>query len=161
MKRWLRDAGHLGRVAKKKPYLRLDNKNKILRWATEHTLDRGILSRLCPNFWQVLYIYLYVCVQNIRNTFLILSCTPFCPQNSLNSSGHGLCKVSKAFQRDAGPCWLHWFPQLCQVAWMSFRWWTVLDTHRKLLSMKNPAALQFLTQTSAPRSYYHTPFKGT
>jgi hypothetical protein len=26
----LRDAGHLGRVAKKKPYLRLANKNKIL-----------------------------------------------------------------------------------------------------------------------------------
>ena len=45
-------------------------------------------------------------VQNIRNTFLILSCTPFCPQNSLNSSGHGLYRVSKMFHRDAGPCWL-------------------------------------------------------
>ena len=28
-----RDAGLLGRVAKKKPYLRLANKKKILRWA--------------------------------------------------------------------------------------------------------------------------------
>jgi hypothetical protein len=28
--------GLLGRVAKKKPYLRLANKNKILRWAKEH-----------------------------------------------------------------------------------------------------------------------------
>ena len=28
-----RDAGLLGRVAKKKPYLRLANKNKRLRWA--------------------------------------------------------------------------------------------------------------------------------
>ena len=26
-------------------------------------------------------------------------------QNSLNSSGHGLYKVLKAFHRDAGPCW--------------------------------------------------------
>ena len=42
-------------------------------------------------------------VPNIRNTLIILSCTPFCPQNSLNLSGHGLYKVSKAFHRDAGP----------------------------------------------------------
>jgi hypothetical protein len=45
--------------------------------------------------------------ENIRNTFLILSCTHFRPQNSLASSGHGLYKVSKAFHRDAGPRWLH------------------------------------------------------
>ena len=36
VKRQLRDAGLLGRVAKKKPYLRLANKNKILRWAKVH-----------------------------------------------------------------------------------------------------------------------------
>ena len=36
VKRRLWDAGLLGRVAKKKPYLRLTNKNKILRWAKEH-----------------------------------------------------------------------------------------------------------------------------
>jgi hypothetical protein len=36
VKRRLRDAGLLGRVARKKPYLRLDNKNKIIRWAKEH-----------------------------------------------------------------------------------------------------------------------------
>ena len=35
-KRRLRDAGLLGRVAKKKPYLRLVNKRKRLRWAKEH-----------------------------------------------------------------------------------------------------------------------------
>ena len=34
--RRLRDAGLLGRVAKKKPYLRLANKNKRLTWAKEH-----------------------------------------------------------------------------------------------------------------------------
>ena len=33
VKRQLRDAGFLGRVAMIKPYLRLANKNKILRWA--------------------------------------------------------------------------------------------------------------------------------
>ena len=53
------------------------------------------------------------------------------------------------------------FPQLCQVGWMSFGWWTILDTHGKLLSVKNPAALQFLTQTGARGTYYHTLFKGT
>jgi hypothetical protein len=35
------------------------------------------------------------------------------------------------------------------VGW-SFGWWTILDTHRKLFSMKNPAVLQFLTQTGLP-----------
>ena len=36
VKRRLWDAGLLGRVAKKKPYLRLANKKKALRWAKEH-----------------------------------------------------------------------------------------------------------------------------
>jgi hypothetical protein len=40
VKRRLWDAGLLGRVTKKKPYLRLANKNKRLRWAKEQTLDR-------------------------------------------------------------------------------------------------------------------------
>ena len=87
-------------------------------------------------------------VQNISNTFLIVSFTPFCTQNSLNSLGHGLHKVLKAFHRDASPCWLQWFSQLCQVGWMSFGWWTILDTHGKLLRVKNPAELQFLTHSN-------------
>jgi hypothetical protein len=33
--------------------------------------------------------------------------------------------------------------------------------HGKMLSMKKPAALQFLTQTGAPGTNYHTLFKGT
>ena len=36
VKRRLRDTGLLGRVAKKKPYLRRANKRKWLRWAKEH-----------------------------------------------------------------------------------------------------------------------------
>jgi hypothetical protein len=42
---------------------------------------------------------------------------------------------------------------------MSYR--SILETHRKLLSVKNRTALQYLTQTGAPGTYYHTPFKGT
>ena len=36
VKRQVRDAGLLGRVEKKKPYLRLANKKKRLRWPKEH-----------------------------------------------------------------------------------------------------------------------------
>jgi transposase len=46
VKRRLRDAGLLGRVAKKKPYLRLANKKKTLRWAEEH------------RHWMCIYIYI-------------------------------------------------------------------------------------------------------
>ena len=50
VKRRLRDAGLLGRVTKKKQYLRLANKKKRLRWAREHkTLDRGNTL----NFWSI------------------------------------------------------------------------------------------------------------
>ena len=94
-----------------------------------------------------LHKILILSVQNIRNTFLILSCTPFYPENSLNSSGHGLYMVSKAFHRDAGACWLQRFPQLCQIGWMSVGWWTILDQHWLLLSVKNPAALRFFTHS--------------
>jgi hypothetical protein len=31
-----------------------------------------------------------------------------------------------------------------KVVWMSFGWWTILDTHRKLLSVENPAAFGVL-----------------
>ena len=107
--------------------------------------------------WRYGVRYLWLChsrdaciqsVQNIRTTFLILGCVSCCPQNSFNSSGHGLYKVLNAFYRDASPCWLQCFPQLCQVGWMSCGWWTILDTYGKLLSVKNPAALQFLTHSN-------------
>ena len=39
------------------------------------------------------------------------------------ASIRGLYNVSKAYHRDAGQCWLQCFSQLCQVGWMSFRWW--------------------------------------
>uniref|UniRef100_A0A8C8GUU6 Decaprenyl-diphosphate synthase subunit 1 n=1 Tax=Oncorhynchus tshawytscha TaxID=74940 RepID=A0A8C8GUU6_ONCTS len=71
-----------------------------------------------------------------------------CQQNSLNSSGRGTLQgVESVPQGYWAPCLLQCFPQLCQVDWMSFGWWTILDTHGKWLSVKNPAALQFLTQT--------------
>ena len=52
--------------------------------------------------------------------------------------------MSKAFHRDSGPCWLHCFPQLCRVGWMSFGWWTILDTHRKLLTIKKNSSVAVL-----------------
>jgi hypothetical protein len=39
---------------------------------------------------------------------------------------------------------------------MSYGWWTILDTHGKLLNVKNPAALQFLTQIGVPSAYSRT-----
>jgi endonuclease V-like protein UPF0215 family len=33
---------------------------------------------------------------------------------------------------------------------MTFGWWNILDTHGELLSVKNPAVLQFLTETGVP-----------
>ena len=48
-----------------------------------------------------------------------------------------------------------------KVGWMFFWWWTILDTHKKLLGMKKTSVMQFLTQTGVPGSYYHSLFKGT
>ena len=93
------------------------------------------------------HIGITLSVQNIRNTFLILSCMPLCPQNSLNSSGHGLQGV-KVSNRDAGPCSLQCFPQLCQVGWMSFGWWTIFYKHGNVLSVKNPGEMQFMSHSN-------------
>ena len=84
-------------------------------------------------------------VQNIINTFLILS--PLLSSEQLQFVGAWTTRC-QAFHRVASPCWFQCFPQLCQVGWMSYGWWTILDTHGKLLSMKNPAALQFLTHSN-------------
>ena len=50
VKRWLQDAGLLCRVAKKKPYLRLANERKRLRWAKEHThwTEEDWKTEQCP-----------------------------------------------------------------------------------------------------------------
>jgi hypothetical protein len=62
VKRHLRDAGLLGRVAKKKPYLRLANKNKI--WFKEH---RHWTEKLC--------IYQFDVIFNGQNKHAFLSRT--------------------------------------------------------------------------------------
>ena len=92
---------------------------------------------------------------NVQNSVYKLSCTPFCPISI--PWGHGLYKVSIAFHRDAEPCWRQCFPQLCQDVRMSFGWWTILDTHMKLLSGKNPAVLQFLTHSNQ-RAWHMLPY---
>lgn len=58
-------------------------------------------------------------------------------------------------------CWPMWTLMLPTVVKSTGCPWTILDPHGKLLRVKNPAALQFLTQTAAHGTYYHTPFKGT
>ena len=96
-------------------------------WCTTVELSSWGISTF---YWSRIHRY-SLSIPNIRNTFVTLSCTLFCPQNSLNLPVHGLHKVSKAFHRDAGSCWLQCFPQLCQVGWTSFGWWTILDTRGK------------------------------
>jgi hypothetical protein len=78
-------------------------------------------SDLCSHRFQMKY---ELSIPSIRNTFLIWSCTCFCPQNSLNSTRYGLYKV---FHRDSGPCWLQCFPQLS--SWLDVFW--VVD-HSKI-----------------------------
>ena len=51
VKRWLRDAGLLGRVAKKKPYLRLANKRKRLDHTEEHFWDAEQVERCWRSAW--------------------------------------------------------------------------------------------------------------
>jgi hypothetical protein len=60
-------------------------------------------------------------VQNIKNTFILLSCTPnFCPQNSLNSWGHGQETVEREnlavlqFLTHSNRCTWHLLPYLIQ-----------------------------------------------
>ncbi|CDQ91456.1 unnamed protein product [Oncorhynchus mykiss] len=92
-----------------------------------------------------------LCGQNIRNTF------PFRPQNSLTSSGAwDTTSVSTGI---AGSMLAPMLPTLagCPLGGGSF--W--IHTGKLLSVKKNPAALQFLTQTVAPGTYYHTQFKGT
>ena len=68
--------------------------------------------------------------------------------------------VSKVFHRNADPCWLQCFPQLCKAGWISFGWLTILDTHGELLSEKTQQLCStWHTQSGAPGTYYHTPIK--
>ena len=60
-------------------------------------------------------------------------------------------------------CWPILTPMLPTVvsSCLDVLWVVDHSSHGKLLSVKNPEALQFLTQTGAPGTCYHTPFKGT
>ena len=96
-------------------------------------------------------IYINICfIQNktLKTPSWYWVAPHFRPQNRLNSLGHERYTVSKVFHRDTGPCWLQCFSQLCQVGWRSFGWWTLFDTYGKQFSVKNPAALQFLTHSN-------------
>jgi hypothetical protein len=89
-----------------------------------------------------------------KGSFLILGCSP--SPSALRTALICWAWTIQGVESIPQGCRAMLTPQLCQVGWMSFGWWTILDTHRK-----NSAALQFLTQTGAPGTYCHTPFKGT
>lgn len=76
--------------------------------------------------------------QNIRNTFLIISCTPFALRTT--SIRQGMEYLSKVCHRDAGPYWLQYVPQLNWLvdhSWYTQETWAwktcsvaVLDTNQ-------------------------------
>ena len=112
----------------------LSHKWKGWQWWKEMGSVKGISSAWPGNYPTIMNYY----SNRLKLQTPSLTCTCF------NSSGHGLYKVSKVFHRDAGPCWLLCFPQLGQAGWMTFRCWAILDTHGKLLSMKNTASIAVL-----------------
>ena len=89
--------------------------------------------------------HLWLSVENISNTFLILSCTPFWPQNSL---GAWILQGDKSVPQGCWPMLIPMFPTVVSSWLYVLGWWTILDTHRKLLSVKNTAASQFLTHSN-------------
>ena len=119
-----------------------------------HPENKSLFSQLVPERYfpqnrkchSKAYKTYTLSVPNIRNTFLILCCSPFCPQNSLNSSEHGLHKVSKAFHRDAGTCWLQCFPQLAGCPFGSGPF--LIHTEYCWVLKIPAAALHFLTFSS-------------
>jgi hypothetical protein len=83
-------------------------------------------------------------VENIKNTFLILSCTlPFALRTASISSGRGVYNVSKVFH---GPMLTPMLP-IVVSSWLNdlFGGGTILDTHGKLLSVKKSGVAVFDT----------------
>ena len=102
--------------------------------------DKWLNDWLTMGFPGITYNWLIYTVYKTLGTPSNIKLHPFCPQKCLNLSGHGLYKVLIAFHRNSTPCWLQCFPQLYQVGWMSFGWWTILDAHGKHFEREKPSS---------------------
>jgi hypothetical protein len=76
VKKRLRDAGLLGRVAKKKPYLRLANKKKRLRWPKEH---RHWTEELCLENQHPKHSGTFTVFLVNNSSVYLASCLGYCP----------------------------------------------------------------------------------
>jgi hypothetical protein len=116
---------------------------KSVSWTAWGTMDNEIWTSTCGDT---------LSLQDINATVLILNMPPEQP------------KFIGGVEGVPQGCWPILTPILPTVvsSWLDVLW--VVDHSwytQKLLRMKNPAALQFLTQTGAHGTYYNTPFKGT
>jgi hypothetical protein len=109
---WLFVKAHMQLVSQMAPYLLCSSLllTRTLKWfwsKVVHYVENRVSFGTCTEYsLDVASCWLHRCiftedklcilnhstlsVHNIRNTFLILSFNTFCPQNSLDSSGHGL-----------------------------------------------------------------------
>jgi hypothetical protein len=86
-------------------------------------------------------------VQNIRNTFLILSFIHFAPQNSLNLSARcRKCSTGMLAHVDSNAS--HSYVKLAGHPLGTGPFYILHSTHGKLLSVKNSAALQVLAHSN-------------